>query len=94
MKIYFSTDWHISYTVPEAINMTEEEYFNYQMNTIKYIADIVKDDLLIIAGDITDVAQPANSSKIINGLIDNLPKNTIITFGNHDQLGLGNKERS
>lgn len=94
MKIYFSADWHISATVPEAINLTEDEFLSYQLSTVKYIADIVKDDLLIIVGDITDVALPSNSSKLINGLLDNLPPNVIITFGNHDQLGLGTKERA
>ena len=94
MKIYCSADWHISATVPEAINLTEDEFFAYQMDTVKFVADTVKDDLLIIVGDITDVASPANSSRIVNGLLDNLPKNVIITLGNHCILGLGSKERA
>jgi len=90
-KIYFGADFHISISVPQARKLTEEEFFQVQVDKLKQVKEIVKDDLLVIAGDIVDTGLPYKSELLINLLVDNLPENTVFISGNHELLGFGHR---
>ena len=85
--IYFSADWHITYDVPIGRKETQAEWIELQVNKIKEIKRIVKNDLLIISGDLIHVGMPKNSEFILNLIVDNLPENVIWITGNHEQKG-------
>lgn len=86
-RIYSSADWHITVSVPQGRKETEEEWFEVQKDHVRQVAQIVKEDLLIISGDIIDVWMPREAEKILNMLHDELPPNTIWILGNHEGRG-------
>jgi len=87
--IYLSADWHPTYDPPRCRLETEEEWMGVQTDAVQQVARIVGNDLLIVAGDIVDSYKQKNAQLIINMLNDNLPKNTVITMGNHAVHGCG-----
>ncbi len=87
MKILHTADWHIGQTFYQYDRTYEHQQFlNWLVDTIKE-KDI---ELLIISGDVFDVANPAASSiKLFYSFLNNAIKaqpdlQIIVTAGNHD----------
>jgi exonuclease SbcD len=87
MKILHTADWHIGQTFYQYDRTYEHQQFlNWLVNTIKE-QDI---ELLIISGDVFDVANPAAVSvKLFYSFLNNAVRaqpdlQIIITAGNHD----------
>jgi hypothetical protein len=87
--IYLTADWHITIDPPQGRVETEEEWFVVQRGAIRQVAEIVKEDLLIIIGDIIDNFNPKGSHAILNMLAEELPTNTVWILGNHEFLRSG-----
>lgn len=88
MKILHTSDWHIGQRLYN--NYRDEEhqlFFDWLVAKI----DELKIDLLIVSGDIFDVAFPSNQAlklyyQTLNKISASYCKNVIITGGNHDSV--------
>jgi len=86
MKILHTSDWHIGQTFKG--ESREEEHKKF----FKWLRDVIKEeniDILIVAGDIFDVANPSNKAlKLYYDFLFSLKelnlKKVIIVGGNHD----------
>ena len=59
MKILHTSDWHIGHLLKgESREEEHKKFFEWLINLIK----IEKIDILLVAGDIFDVANPSNSA--------------------------------
>lgn len=82
-KLYIISDLHITVSPPESRLETEAEWIDVQKEILQQVTNIVKDDLLIITGDIIDTGLPYKSQIIVNMLVDYLPEHTVFISGNH-----------
>ena len=88
MKILHTSDWHIGRKLyNQELEQDLDLFFDWLVNTIEQ----EKINVLIVAGDIFDLAYPSNSSleqyyKVLRKLYKTDCKNIIITGGNHDSV--------
>ena len=88
MKILHTSDWHIGQLLKgESREEEHKKFFEWLINLIK----IEKIDILLVAGDIFDVANPSNSAlKLYYDFLFSLKelnlKKVIIVGGNHDGI--------
>lgn len=86
MKILHTSDWHIGKKLyKQSLEDDHRDFFD----KLILIIEQQKIDLLIISGDIFDIAYPSNSSlklyyEFLTRLIRTNCNNVIITGGNHD----------
>lgn len=88
MKILHTSDWHIGHRL---YNKEREEEFNLFFNWLIEQINQNKIDLLLISGDIFDIAYPSNYAlklyyKTLYRLKNTSLKKIIITGGNHDSI--------
>lgn len=91
MKILHTADWHIGKTLHK---QSLEEDFKLFFNWLLKVIDREQVDLLLISGDIFDMANPSTKDrqlyyKFLHELL-NYKIQIIITGGNHDSIGLLN----
>ncbi len=91
MKILHTADWHIGKVLhKQSLQEEHELFFDWLLKTIKE----KEIDLLLISGDIFDLANPAAKDRGLyyNFLSQLIGTNTsvIITGGNHDSIGVLN----
>ncbi len=86
MKILHTADWHLGQRFFDKDRLEEHERFlNFLLNTLK----CEKIDLLIVAGDVFDTANPPRQAEtlyynFLRGLVDLKYCSAIIVGGNHD----------
>ena len=96
MKILHTSDWHIGRKLYNSeINQDLDLFFKYLISTINQ----EKIDVLIVAGDIFDLAYPSNNSlqqyyKLLRKLYNTNCKHIIITGGNHDSISTLNAPKN
>ncbi len=89
MRILHTSDWHIGHRLHDNERCGEHQLFlNWLLDTI----DSHKIDLLIVAGDIFDTANPTHQAlaqyyEFLRNLIKTCCKDIIIIGGNHDSYG-------
>jgi exonuclease SbcD len=89
MRILHTSDWHIGHRLHDNERHKEhQEFLNWLLNTI----ESQKAELLIIAGDIFDTANPTHEAlsqyyDFLRGMIQTCCKHIIIIGGNHDSYG-------
>lgn len=88
MKILHTADWHIGQNF---LNKDREEEFHLLFDWIIELITRKNIDVLIIAGDIFDVAYPSNSAMqlyydFLTRLLKTRCKHIVITGGNHDAV--------
>ena len=96
MKILHTSDWHIGRKLYSTEISQDLDLF------FKYLIDIInqeKIDVLIVAGDIFDLAYPSNNSlqqyyKLLQQLYNTNCKHIIITGGNHDSISTLNAPKN
>jgi len=89
MRILHTSDWHIGHRLHD--NDRYEEHLLF-LNWLLATIDNNKVDLLIVAGDIFDTANPTNIAltqyyEFLRQLIKTCCKDIIIIGGNHDSYG-------
>lgn len=88
MKILHTSDWHIGRKLhSKEIDPELDLFFDWLMNQI----NTHKIDVLIVAGDIFDIAYPSNTIlkkyyEVLIKIQSSCCKNIIITGGNHDSV--------
>ena len=86
MKILHTSDWHIGKKLKgKVLSQDHACFFDWLLETINNNAI----DVLIVAGDIFDVAHPSNAAlkqyyKVLLSITQTNCKHVIITGGNHD----------
>ena len=96
MKILHTSDWHIGRKLyNQELEQDLDLFFDWLIKTIKQ----EKINVLIVAGDIFDLAYPSNSSleqyyKVLRRLYKTDCKNIIITGGNHDSVSTLNAPKN
>lgn len=92
LKILHTSDWHLGKKLYKHTRLPEQELF------LKWLVETIRKediDLLIVAGDIFDIPNPATSAlQLFYDFVFQLSKfpqlNTIIITGNHDSSSLLN----
>ena len=88
MKIIHTSDWHIGKRLYHRdTEEIHEQFFAWLLNLIKE----EDAEVLLVSGDIFDIAYPSNSSlriyyKFLNQLLNTTCRHVIITGGNHDSV--------
>ena len=79
-----SSDWHLRDTVP-ICRLDKNEYYNRQFEKVKFITELSESKALplLLAGDLFD--RCSASFKLINNIMDYLPKDCISCAGNHEE---------
>lgn len=89
MRILHTSDWHIGHRLHDNERQTEHQFFlNWLLDTI----ETHRIEMLIVAGDIFDNANPTNEAlsqyyHFLRGMIQTSCKHIIIIGGNHDSYG-------
>ncbi len=95
MKILHTSDWHIGKRLYDRDTENEHrQFFDWLIETINQ----KKVDLLLVSGDIFDIAYPSNSSlqlyyRTLTRIANSYCKHVIITGGNHDSVSTMNAPR-
>ncbi len=95
MKILHTSDWHIGKRLYDRDTENEhQQFFDWMIETINQ----KKVDLLLVSGDIFDIAYPSNSSlqlyyRTLTRIANSYCKHVIITGGNHDSVSTMNAPR-
>lgn len=95
MKIIHTADWHIGKVLhKQGLNAEIELFFNWLETYIL----TEKPNLLLVSGDVFDLANPSNKDQeLYFSFLSRLSKTgveTIITGGNHDSISLLNAPKS
>lgn len=96
MRILHTADWHLGHRLYEQ-DRTEEHAAALQW--LLELIDREKVDVVIIAGDVFDLANPSNRAKelyyeFLGGLNKSQAKAAVVVGGNHDSPGLLDAPRS
>lgn len=96
MKVLHTSDWHIG---RKLYNKDIKEDFSFFFSWLIELINREKIDVLVIAGDIFDLAYPSNESlnqyfDYLKQLHDSYCKKIIITSGNHDSVSTLNAPKN
>jgi len=88
MKFLHTSDWHIGQVFKNLSRQKEHELFLLWLRETIVIEDV---EVLLVSGDIFDVANPSSSAlktyyDFLKSLLDTSCKRIIITGGNHDGI--------
>lgn len=82
MKVLFTQDWHIKLDVPKIPNHWQVNRFHQLVDELNQVQDI---DLLVIGGDLLDVANPSTDEvELMFALLAKLKHKTEVYSGNHE----------
>lgn len=84
MKVFAISDFHLSFSTNKPMDIFGEEWVNHHIKIKEsVINEVGKDDVLIIAGDISWALRLADTKEDFE-YINSLPGKKIIVRGNHD----------
>lgn len=96
MRVLHTSDWHIGKKLyNKDLDAVHLQFFNWLIDLINR----EKIDVLLVSGDIFDIAYPSNSAlelyyRFLTQLIGSQCKSVIITGGNHDSVSTLNAPRN